>query len=295
MITRFIDRCAHGISEGYSSRIASSIFFKAIAFYTFIKIVLLWKVTSTVAQWHHVEFPKSWSLSKLFLLLSFGVSFDPSLFFIGALLLLAVTIWQGPNYLTNVLLCWICINLYTINFATGDGSDLNLLILSIYALPLADRPRLKNEIGNHGQVILFNASRILIRCHVAFIYLNSGVDKMLSDSWRSGDALNRIRHYEGLFNPTFPNFLQSGGWDTFFSWATIATELTIALLIWIKPLRAAVLVLAILFHLMIWWMVTLPDFAIVMIVSLLIFVDDDQYTWLQNLKSRSRVVSYVRR
>jgi hypothetical protein len=281
MIARFIERYTFSISEGYHNRRSSSIFFRAIATYTFVKVVLLWQVSSVAMQFQQIALPKQWSVSKSFLLLSFGIHADPFIFFIGVLLLLVFIIWRGANYLTNILFCWICINLYVINFATGDGSDLILLMLSIYALPLADKPALRNETGHVIQIILFNTARILIQCHIVFIYLNSGIDKLLSESWRSGDAINRIRHYEGLFNPTFPSFFQTLGWDTFFAWATIATEISIAVLIWIKPFRAMVLIILVSFHLMIWWMVSLPDFALIMIVSLLIFVGDDQYAWAQ--------------
>jgi hypothetical protein len=52
-------------------------------------------------------------------------------------------------------------------------------------------------------------------------------------------------------------------------------------LVWFRPLRVPILITGVLFHLGIWIVMSLPDFALVMMVSYLVFLTDKDYTFLK--------------
>jgi hypothetical protein len=81
----------------------------------------------------------------------------------------------------------------------------------------------------------------------------------------------------GITNPDFPDALATPFWDFTFTWCTIILEITFGILIWFRPWQPALILSAIVFHLGIWWMLDLSDFALVMVVAVLIFIRDDQY------------------
>jgi hypothetical protein len=98
----------------------------------------------------------------------------------------------------------------------------------------------------------------------------SGFDKVTSSAWRNGEAVHSIIHLEYFTHPSF--YILTG--DTFFivvAWFVILFELFFPVIIWFKRLRICALVVGILFHIGIIFVLNLPDFGIVMILTYSLF------------------------
>ena len=77
-----------------------------------------------------------------------------------------------------------------------------------------------------------------------------------------------------MFNPAFAGIFDNPAVQLILSWLTILFELAFAVLVWFKKTKIPMLVMGIVFHFFIWIVLSLPDFAAVMIVSYIIFLDD---------------------
>ena len=58
---------------------------------------------------------------------------------------------------------------------------------------------------------------------------------------------------------------------------TILFELAFVVLVWFKKTRIPILIIGIFFHLFIWIVMSLPDFATTMIISYILFLKDTDY------------------
>ena len=103
------------------------------------------------------------------------------------------------------------------------------------------------------------------------------MDKLKSNVWITGQAFHAMRIAGGIINPEFPMALQTSFWDVVFTWTTIVLEIGFGVLVWFRRWQPGLILAAIMFHLGIWWMFELPDFALIMIVAVLLFIRDDQY------------------
>ncbi|MEJ7645508.1 MAG: HTTM domain-containing protein [Chryseolinea sp.] len=287
-VKHWIEKFEASLTSTRRQPLASKIFFKSIVCYALVKVILIWNVSNVMLQYHNISLPRS-LVGKIALAPAFLTNIHPNLFqsVVGALLLVILIV--GPNYIANVAFCWLALNLAVVYHPLGNGADLILLMLSVWCIPLDSKDYFSSSKLGTVQVASFNVARLLLQWQIIFVYMSSGLDKILSEAWRSGQAFQFIRHFQGLYNPTFPSVFQTPFWDFVLAWVTIIFELSFGALVWNRFARKKVLTIGLVFHIVIWWMLSLPDFAMIMALSLLIFLEDADYYLLVGGK---RVGSY---
>ncbi|HYI77563.1 MAG TPA: HTTM domain-containing protein [Chryseolinea sp.] len=260
------------------------LFFRALLLLTFVKIVILWPFSHNVMIHHNITLPASW-IGKLVFAPSFLANVNVDIFYGVSLVFLIIAFLLRPNYLTTGLFFWLTFNLYIVNLPFANGADLVLFMLAFWCIPLASTPTFKSETLTIVQKALYNSGITFLQLQIVFIYLVSGWDKLNSETWRSGEAIDYITHLSNLFNPAFVGMIDDPSVQLILSWITIIFELSFVILIWFDKTRIPVLAIGVLFHLFIWIVMTLPDFATVMIISYIIFLKDSDY---QRLPPRLR-------
>jgi hypothetical protein len=141
-------------------------------------------------------------------------------------------------------------------------------------------------------MLVFNVSSFTIKIQVAIIYLLSGVDKLYSDAWRSGTAIEYMVSLDYLFNPRLEGIFPSIPWLNFLiAWMVILFEVGFAVLIWTKKFRLGLLTAGVLFHLAIIIVLSLVDFGLIMIISYLIFISDDDLKKFTSSKNKIGLTS----
>jgi len=124
------------------------------------------------------------------------------------------------------------------------------------------------------QLMLSNFSFLFCRVQLTLIYLQSGLDKLSSEVWRSGDAIFYITQLDFFFSPLLTINESS---FMILAWSTILFELSFALLIWVRKFRIALLTLGVVFHLGIAIFLSLPDFGIMMILTYSLFFPFEKF------------------
>ncbi len=271
--------------KDFNNPMSARIFFNALLLLTFVKIGLLWRFSHQVLEHHKMTLPRSW-LGKVMLAPSFLADWNADIFFSIALTFLIIAFFLQPHYLTTLLYFWLTLNLYVVYLPFASGSDMVMFMLALWLIPVATRPRISSENGRICQKALFNVGLFLCQLQVVFIYFISGADKLQNAAWRSGIAFDYITHLNTMFNPVLTGSFSNPLVHLLFSWAIILFELGFAVLVWFDRTRLTTLAAGILFHLLIWTVMSLPDFAGIMMVSYLVFLKDSELRRFRKLVRR---------
>jgi hypothetical protein len=262
--------------QDFNQPATARLFFRALVLLSFVKIAMLWSFSHGVMNHHNITLPRSW-VGKIVLAPSFLANDNVDIFFAISLVFLGVAFFLRPSYVTTVLFFWLTFNLYIVYLPFANGADLVLFMLALWCIPIAMKPAFKSETGSIVQKTCHNAGIILCQLQVIFIYLVSGWDKLTSDAWQSGAAIEYVIHLRNLFNPLFDGMFEHPALQIALSWTTILFELAFVVLVWFEKTRIPILILGVLFHLFIWIVMSLPDFAITMMLSYILFLKDTDY------------------
>jgi Vitamin K-dependent gamma-carboxylase len=281
-----IERLSNHFTDSFREPDATRIFFKGLVLYTLTKVILNWPLSRMVITHHNISFPRSIA-GRILLAPTYLAAYDVDIFCVLAICFLLIIFVVKPFYFTNSIFFWLTINLYVINLPISNGSDSVLFMLALWCIPMARMPLVKKPHVEILQKTAYNLGLLFCQLQVAFIYAVSGLDKVLSETWRSGEAFAYIRNLEMLYNPLLPSFFENDWWNPVFSWVTIAYEILFVVLVWTKQGRLPILLMGVIFHLFIWIVLSLPDFAFVMMLSLMVFLKDADYQtfkrWVKQL------------
>lgn len=122
----------------------------------------------------------------------------------------------------------------------------------------------------------------LFQIEMSLIYLSAAWSKFASQSWRDGSALYYVFQLGDLYGRfPLPALVTESEWAIRLStWAVVAVEAAIPLLLWYRPTRKLGLLLGFGLHLAIEYAMHLFLFQWIMMVGLLSFVDPSQWKWL---------------
>jgi len=278
-------KIANYFTDDFRQPRTARIFFQGLVLYTFVKILFLWKISAAMVQYHNLPSPGS-LFGKILLLPTILAERNIDGFYAAALVILALAFVLKPYYIIRLLFAYITFNLYVINLPLSNGSGIVLFMLSIWCILMGRYPSITIKGYDDVQKMIFNLGLVLCQLQIVNVYLVSGLDKLLSRTWRSGEAFAYVRHLDYYYNPVLPNVLDGSTWNLILSWCTILFELLFVVFVWSKRTRLPILAIGVVFNLFIWIVLSIPDFALLMTLSFVIFLRDDDF---KKLKKRIRL------
>lgn len=280
-LTAFTDSLTKSFTEDFQHRRAATLFIKAMFLVALFRFLRLWMVSDVFFYDYVPSFPRSF-IGKAILWPAILAKDNPDYFFFFGVAILVIGLIARPNYVVNALFFWIIVNFFKIRYPAINGADFVLLVLSALSIPLATWPWPRGEYLSVVRTTVFNTFRILIQIQVLTIYLISGWDKITSELWRSGVAFEYIAHLEIIFNPIFTPLLEHSIVQLTMSWATILFELLFIPLVFFNGTRLPILITGFFFHMVIWLMLGLPDFAWTMVAAYPIFLQDEDFAAIKS-------------
>lgn len=253
-----------------------AVFSKVLILFTLAKLLSLWSVASVVLPFTRPSHITSFIPSVLFFP-SVYTAENSTVFFLTASIALVLCVFIRPNYLTNLLIFWIALNLFRIRYPMTNGSDYLLFVLSAYAVPLS-LMNFSNTVIQMINVALYNFILLLVKIQIVLVYLVSGWDKLLSEVWRNGKAMQYVPHLTSISNSMIMPKTIETPLALALCWITIFFELAFVFLVWKKRTRLGILCVGVTFHLVIGIFLSLPDFATIMIASYLFFIEDEDWS-----------------
>lgn len=260
---------AHALHERNRERLAITIFCKSLYVFLFLKIIFLWPVLPDGQRYLPFEFRSL--LHHIIYAPVKLAQYDLTIFLISILGVLLSGMVLKLNYVTAALVFWVSLNLSRFAYPFGNGSDYVLNIFLFLSIFLSINPAFKSEPLRSKQVIISNFAFLFCKIHLSLIYVLSGFDKLTSAAWRSGDAIYSITNLEFFINPHVSIPVNKSLY-LILAWIIILFELSFPVLIWFKQTRLYAIAAGIIFHLVIIFVLSLPDFGLVMILLYSLFI-----------------------
>ncbi len=254
---------------------------------------MLWSFSHQVMNHHDITLPQSW-FGKVMLAPAFLADVNINVFYSGIVVLLTSILFLRRHYITTSVFFWLTLNLYVVYLPFANGADMVLFMLAFWCIPIVTNPKFKSDTAMVIQKAAYNVGVILCQLQIVFIYFISGWDKLITKSWQSGQAFDYVVNLNSMFNPAFSGMFDNPIVQLILSWMTIVFELAFAILVWWAQTRIPILVIGLLFHLFIWVVISLPDFASTMIVSYILFLKDADLKHLKFLFSHQQQTSVQR-
>jgi len=264
-----------GISERWHQQLtgrpaeSTRAFTTALYVFLLLKILFLFPIAQDMVSYYHYH---SASLLRQILMAPgiIGRQFPVSFLVIAAALIM-VLLFVKRTYYFNALGFWISLNVMYLSEPVANGSDYVLNLMLLLSIPLTSKPLLAK--WKEWQPLFFNFAVLLIQVHIGLIYFLSGFDKLMTNSWRSGEAIAYIAELDYYARPILSG-IQSASANAAIAWFTIVFELLFPILIWFKAFRVPVLITGVIFHLGIIYFLNLPDFGLLMIICYAIFLKE---------------------
>ncbi len=113
----------------------------------------------------------------------------------------------------------------------------------------------------------------LMQLQVSIVYGKAFVAKLGGLTWREGSAVYYAVQAEGFRRSRLPLFMRSLFWSRLATWWTLAVELALGPLVWIRALRYPILLAGLSLHLLMDVFMNLQIFGVTMIVCLVLFIE----------------------
>ena len=254
--------------------------------------------------WYLIFFLKILLLGPMFQELeNFQLAGGKSLFFGPAnlikwitLITLLIGLVTKRNFWLSTLIFSVVLITHRIIHPITNGGDTVILFFMFISIFCNQRPSFKaGTLLEAVQLNLIRFSLLFGRVQIALIYLSSGWDKLTTPAWRDGSVLNKLLQLE-LYGTGWLQSLMAGFTATHFiilSGLVIIFQMLFPVLIWFGITRYYMLTFGVLFHLVIGFGLSLPDFATVMIWSYVLWLSDKDFdslaTRLLSLKNNNLI------
>jgi uncharacterized membrane protein YphA (DoxX/SURF4 family) len=270
MMSEYLKYAVEFIQKDLPDRRASVYFCKGLYLFVILKILFLWNIIPDIMTYKPYEL--STPIRKLVYLPLELAQWNLTTYLIITLLVLLTALFIKLNYVTSLLIFWISFCLSKLTQPVTNGSDLVLNLFLFLSIFLGYRPLfLKPYVLKDAQNLVSNSSLLFCKIQFVLIYLLSGMDKLFSEAWRSGDAIFSITHLKFYFNSNLPT-PNSKSLFQILAWLVIIFEIGFPVLIWVRKIRTLVLIVGVLFHGIIIYFLNIPDFGIIMIIPYLLFI-----------------------
>jgi len=136
----------------------------------------------------------------------------------------------------------------------------------------------------------------MIQIELALVYFVSFCWKIQGASWIHGTALYYVYHLDEIQRFPLPQWLLTPTILRLGTWAALAVEFSLGVLIWIKKLRYIILTLGLLFHLYLEYSLNVPMFQWDVLSAYVLFIEpadlDRAWKWV---RERAAALSLKRR
>lgn len=208
----------------------------------------------------------------------------------GQMLFLLTGIFKILPRISAVMIYFFTVNLFLKGAVLFTGGEVLMNFLLFYMMFIHKVE--PNSKFYFLQNLLNNVFFRIMMIQICILYFFSCFYKLYDENWLSGEAVmyvSRIAHFSSAAFASI--FEDSRGLSIFFTYLTLLYQGLFPLLVWFKKIKIPFLLVGVAFHLAILIFQGIFTFAIIMIITYILFLDDKHIHWLKNIFKRKKSVS----
>lgn len=185
---------------------------------------------------------------------------------------------------------WACVvtlhhrNVYLLNSGDHLLRDLSFLLMFApagAALSLDRRRRIRRGVESPGVPMIVPWAQRLLQLQICILYFDSVLWKVAGSHWLDGTAAYYVLNLDEFKRFPVPAILTTLWFSRLATWFALATEMAMATLVWVRPLRRYVLCAGIVLHLGLEYAMNIPLFQWVVLASYFLFLDNLSWSRLR--------------
>lgn len=200
----------------------------------------------------------------------------------GQIGFLILGIFKVLPRISSVMIYFFTVNLFLKGYLAFTGGEV-LVNFMLFYLIFIQKTKKSEGVWREIQNVLNNTFYWILLIQVCILYFFSALYKFLDPNWLSGDAIMYVSRIPAFSSDTVRYlFSESPILSLIFTYATLAYQISFSVMVWIKRVKIPFLISGVLFHLGILFGMGIFTFAILMIISYILFLDDKHIEWLKS-------------
>lgn len=197
--------------------------------------------------------------------------------------------------LTAVLLYIVTANLFVKGYLmfTGGEALINILLFYLIFIQKSSKKQVENgaPLFSNLQNVLNNTFYWVVLIQVCVLYFFSTLYKLMDPYWLNGEALMYVSKVDAFSSPAlYAVFAENPTLSMIGTYTVLLYQGLFPLLVWFKRIKIPFLILGVVFHLGIAIGMGIFTFGIIMILTYLLFLDQQHINWLKKRFSRMKSV-----
>ncbi|MCB9223119.1 MAG: HTTM domain-containing protein [Crocinitomicaceae bacterium] len=204
-------------------------------------------------------------------------------FFVGGQLFFLLTgflkIWPR---ISSIMVYFFTVNLFLKASIFFTGGEVLINILLFYMMFVHNVSK-ENKFYPY-QNLLNNVFFRIMLIQVCVLYFFSCIYKLPDENWTSGEAIMYVSRIPHFSSATFSALFQDNVvLSAIFTYLTLLYQGLFPLLVWFKRIKIPFLIVGVAFHLAIAFFMGIFTFAIIMIISYILFLEDNHISRLKRM------------
>lgn len=266
-ITIYFFNKLYAFDEAVLTRKALALFALYKCLFWIIDYHLLFPEQSMVYK--HLTFLSVWQWPAFILYRSHSAVVP--MLFLGLVIIMALYIlFSKKTFRLASFILWICVvNIINNTYCATTAGEMLFQHLLFFCVFLSDGTSKANLFWNEVDAAFHNSGMIAMRLQVCLVYFYAALAKLFDQEWLNGDAVNMTLAVHDYSLPALYGGLGSSGKTL--AYLVLAYQLFFPVLVWFKRIKKWYLLIGILQHLFIAFVIGLPSFGLIMILSYAVF------------------------
>jgi hypothetical protein len=196
--------------------------------------------------------------------------------------------------LTSLLLYFVTANLFVKGYLmfTGGEALISILLFYLIFIQQTSSKQLKKGAPQFSalQNVLNNTFYWVVIIQICVLYFFSTLYKLMDPYWMNGEALMHVSKVDAFSSSAMHAlFAENPALSMIGTYVVLLYQGLFPILVWFKRIKIPFLVIGVIFHLSIAFGMGIFTFGVIMILTYLLFLDQNQIQWIKKRVLRRKV------
>ena len=271
LLQRFLNSVENWLTEVRTSTLSFRFFRIGTYSVLLLKMLFIWPELSTFYKHILSRGPTSEFKVAEFIFLPALYNYPHYVWAVACALVIFAILYKSNRWLSAMVFI-VSLNYMSLMSLTTNTGDVLLNFFAFSLIFIQERPKPSTYVK-----LINIATLLILKINICLMYFVNGYGKIVQQTWRDGTFMQSVWQLNYYANPNLiPTWFTNSTACLVIGWSVMIFEICFPLLIWVAPIRKWLLPTGLLFHTCIGLFLSIPDFALTVMVAYVLFVDMDE-------------------